>query len=98
VVAEIYKQIQTIHAQVQLYHLRTHDGKEVDLLIEMPDFYYAIEIKMTDKVTKSDAKHLVGLENILNKPIKKAFVLSNDRETKYFGENIVAMNATMFLG
>jgi len=98
VVAEIYKQIQTIHAQVQLYHLRTHDGKEVDLLIEMPDFYYAIEIKMTDKVTKSDAKHLVGLENILNKPIKKAFILSNDRETKYFGENIVAMNATMFLG
>lgn len=98
VVAEIYKQIQTIHIQVQLYHLRTHDGKEVDLLIEMPDFYYAIEIKMTDKVTKSDAKHLIGLDNILNKPIKKAFILSNDRETKYFGENIVAMNATMFLG
>lgn len=98
VVAEIYKQIQTIHIQVQLYHLRTHDGKEVDLLIEMPDFYYAIEIKMTDKVTKSDAKHLIGLDNILNKPIKKAFILSNDRETKYLGENIVAMNATMFLG
>ena len=98
VIAEIYKQIQTIHIQVQLYHLRTHDGKEVDLLIEMPDYYYAVEIKMTDKVTKSDAKHLLGLENILNKPIKKAFILSNDRETKYFGENIVALNATMFLG
>lgn len=98
VIAEIYKQIQTIHIQVQLYHLRTHDGKEVDLLIEMPDYYYAVEIKMTDKVTKSDAKHLLGLENILNKPIKKAFLLSNDRETKYFGENIVALNATMFLG
>ena len=98
VVAEIYKQIQTIHFQVQLYHLRTHDGKEVDLLIEMPDYYFAVEIKMTDNVTKSDAKHLLGLENILNKPIKKAFILSNDRETKYFDEKVVAMNVTMFLG
>lgn len=98
VIAEIYKQIQTAHLQVQLYHLRTHEGKEVDLLIEMPDYYFAIEIKMTDKVTKSDAKHLVGLDKILNKPIKKAFILSNDRETKYFSENIVAMNVTMFLG
>ncbi len=98
VIAEIYKQIQTIRAQVQLYHLRTHDGKEVDLLIEMPDYFFAFEIKMTDKVTKADAKHLTGLEDILTKPIKKAFILSNDRETKYFGENIIAMNVTMFLG
>ncbi|MCX6236474.1 MAG: AAA family ATPase [Bacteroidia bacterium] len=98
VIAEIYKQIQTIGIQAQLYHLRTHDGKEVDLLIEMPDYYFAVEIKMTDKVTKADAKHLIGLENILNKPIKMAFILSNDRETKFFDEKIVAMNVTMFLG
>ena len=98
VISEIYKQIKTIGIQAQLYHLRTHDGKEVDLLIEMPDYFFAFEIKMTDKVTKSDAKHLIGLENILNKPIKMAFILSNDRETKFFGEKIVAMNVTMFLG
>ena len=98
VIAEIYKQIQTIHFQVQLFHLRTHDGKEVDLLIEMPDCYYAFEIKMTDKVTKSDAKHLLDLEDILNKPIKKAFILSNDRETKIFEEKVFAINVTMFLG
>jgi len=98
VISEIYKQIKTIGIQAQLYHLRTHDGKEVDLLIEMPDYFFAFEIKMTDKVTRSDAKHLIGLENILNKPIKMAFILSNDRETKFFGEKIVAMNVTMFLG
>jgi predicted AAA+ superfamily ATPase len=98
VIAEIYKQIQTIGIHAQLYHLRTHDGKEVDLLIEMPDYYFAFEIKMTDKVTKADAKHLIGLDQILNKPIKMAFILSNDRETKFFDEKIVAMNVTMFLG
>lgn len=98
VIAEIYKQIQTINFQVQMYHLRTHDGKEVDLLIEMPDCYYAFEIKMADKVTKSDAKHLIGLEEILNKPLKKAFILSNDPETKILDEKIVAINVNMFLG
>lgn len=98
VIAEIYKQIRTIGVQAQLYHLRTHDGKEVDLLIEMPDYYFAFEIKMTDKVTKADAKHLIGLKDILNKPIKMAFILSNDRETIFFEEKIVAMNVTMFLG
>jgi uncharacterized protein len=98
VIAEIYKQIQTIHFQVQLFHLRTHDGKEVDLLIEMPDCYYAFEIKMADKVTRSDAKHLLDLDDILNKPIKKAFILSNDRETKIFDEKVFAINVTMFLG
>jgi predicted AAA+ superfamily ATPase len=98
VIAEIYKQIQTIHFQVQLFHLRTHDGKEVDLLIEMADCYYAFEIKMADKVTKADARHLLELDNILNKPIKKAFILSNDRETKIFEEKVFAINVTMFLG
>ena len=98
VVAEIYKQIKTINASVQLFHLRTHDGKEVDLILEMPGYYLAFEIKMTERVTKSSAKNFRGLEDILNKPLKRSYVLSNDRETKYFDEQIVALNAAMFLG
>ena len=98
VVAEIYKQIKTINASVQLFHLRTHDGKEVDLILEMPGYYLAFEIKMTERVTKSSAKNFRGLEDILNKPLKRSYVLSNDRETKYFDEQTVALNAAMFLG
>jgi uncharacterized protein len=98
VVAEIYKQIKTINAAVQLFHLRTHDGKEVDLILEMPDYYLAFEIKMTERVTKSSAKNLRGLEEILDKPLKRSYILSNDREIKYFGEKTVALNAAMFLG
>jgi len=98
VVAEIYKQIETINATVQLFHLRTYDGKEVDLIIEMPGYYLAFEIKMTERVTKSDAKNLRGLEEILDKPLKQAYILSNDRETKYFDEKTVALNVPMFLG
>lgn len=98
VVSEIYKQIMTANVEVQLSHLRTHDGKEVDLLIEMPDYYLAFEIKMAEKVTSADAKNLRGLDSVLDKPLKQAYVLSNDPETRNLGERILGVNAAMFLG
>ena len=98
VIAEIYKQMKVLQSQGKLYHLRTHDGKEVDLIIETSDYFYAIEIKKTDNVSSADAKNLKDLEKILNKPLKKAFILSNDLNTKTMGENIIAVNAAMFLG
>jgi len=98
VVAEIYKQAKNEQSLTQFSFLRTHDGKEVDLLLEFPDCYYAFEIKMASKVSSVDAKHLFGLEEILDKPVKKAFLLSNDEETKHFDDKTVAVHAAMFLG
>jgi len=98
VVAELFKQAKTIQSQASFFHLRTFDGKEVDLLIELPEGYYAFEIKMTDRVTKTDARHLKDLEKILDKPLLKAFILSNDLSTSYFDDKVVAVSAPMFLG
>lgn len=98
IISEMYKQAKNVLSQAQFSFLRTHDGKEVDLLLEFPDYYYVFEIKMAAKVSHTDAKHLFGLEEILDKPIKKAFVLSNDPETKYFESRTVAVHAAMFLG
>jgi len=98
IIAELYKQTKNEQSLAQFSFLRTHDGKEVDLLLEFPDYYYAFEIKMANKVNKVDAKHLFDLENILDKPIKKAFLLSNDEETRYFDEKTLAVHAAMFLG
>ena len=98
IIAEIYKQAKNIQLLAQFYFLRTHDGKEIDLLLEFPDYYYAFEIKMANKVNKVDARHLYGLEEIVDKPIKKAFILSNDEETQHFDDKIVALHAAMFLG
>ncbi len=98
VVAEMYKQLRAIHAEVKLFHLRTHDGREVDLILETPDYYLAFEIKTTERVTTSAAKNLRGLEEILDKPLKRSYILSNDRETKFLDEKTVAVNAAMYLG
>jgi len=98
IIAEIYKQAKNVQSLAQFSFLRTHDNKEVDLLLEFPDFYYAFEIKAANRVNRVDARHLFGLEELLDKPIKKAFLLSNDEETKHFDDKTVALHAAMFLG
>ncbi len=98
IVSEIYKQIKNNNLPARLYHLRTHDGREVDLIIEMPDHYYAVEIKMTGKINNSDTRHLRELDTILDKPLRKSFLLSLDPETRFFTGNVIAMHAAMFLG
>lgn len=98
VVAELYKQAKSINAQVSFYHLRTHDGKEVDLLIELPDGYLAFEIKLGEKVRKQDAKHLLDIETILDKPLLHGFLLSNDNKTHQLAKNVTGIHSACFLG
>lgn len=98
IVAELFKQAKSILAEASFYHLRTADGVEVDLIVEVPEGYYAFEVKMSENVTKNDAKHLKGLASILDKKIIASVVLSNDPVTKDLGDGVMAVNAAMFLG
>lgn len=98
IIGEIYKQVKNLGLPARFFHLRTHDGKEVDFLIELPDGYFAIEIKSTDRVRPGDAKHLGNLSEILDKPLLGAFVLSNDPDTKTFPHGTQAMHVALFLG
>lgn len=98
VIAELYKQAKNLQAPVSFFHLRTHDGKEVDLLVETEQGYYAFEIKMTDHVQPSDARHLVALETLLDKPVLQAYVLSNDYTTRSLADGVLAVNVNMLLG
>ena len=99
IVAEIYKQAHNLAVDVRFYHLRTQDGREVDLLVETPDGYYAFEIKYARKVLPTNGKHLRKLEEIVNdKPILGKYIISNDTQTKQFDYGITAVNAVVFLG
>ena len=95
--AEIYKQVSLLDISCRFYHLRTSDGREVDLLLELEKGYIAIEFKQTSKIAPTDARHLRNLELILDKPIIKSYVLSNDYQHKVLGENIEAFHAGHFL-
>ena len=78
VVAEIWKQSRTARLPIELHHLRTADGREVDLLLERQDGFIAIECKQTTRATPADSRHLTKLEGILDKPLLLALVVSND--------------------
>ena len=98
VVSEIIKQICSDKIDVNLFHLRTSDGREVDLLLELENGFVPIEIKQTPHVSKKDARHLLNLDSILNKPVLHSFILSMDHEIKKFGDAITAVPVVWFLG
>ncbi len=98
IVAEIFKQIKNSRLPVECYHLRTVDGREVDLLLESEDGFVPIEIKLTNKIIETDARHLRDLEEILDRPILHSFIISNDPSIKKIDSNITALPVSWFLG
>jgi len=97
IVAEIVKQIKSYNLKIQFYHLRTLDGREIDLVIETDSGFILIEIKMASKVSKTDARSL-KITDVFDKPVIHSFILSNDPEVKQFDDNITAMPVAWFLG
>lgn len=98
VCAEIYKQVQYAFPDWSLHHLRTADGREVDLLIETPRGYIALEIKMAATAAQSQTRHFRGLEGLLDKPLLGGFLLTQDKNQRYFPEtNTLALPAFIAL-
>ncbi|NOY50365.1 MAG: ATP-binding protein [Chlorobi bacterium] len=97
IVSEIYKQTKVLNLDLSFYHLRTLDGREVDLLIETEEGYIAVEIKIAETVRTADAGHLRGLNNILDKPVLQKFVISNDMNARELEDGVIAISAVQFL-
>jgi len=97
IVSEIYKQFKCLNIEASFYHLRTSDGREIDLLIETERGFIAIEIKNSSRIRSSDARHLKALDDILDKPILNRFLISNDLNTVEMGDGIFAIPAVKFL-
>ncbi len=57
VISEIIKNYNNNGVQANLYYLRTKDGNEIDLLIELNRKLHPIEIKKTAQPTKKDIRH-----------------------------------------
>ncbi|HSL85681.1 MAG TPA: hypothetical protein VK861_01960, partial [Bacteroidales bacterium] len=49
------------------------------------------------RIEKTDARHLTGLESLLDKPLILSFVLSNDDRIRHISDNVLAIPAAMFL-
>jgi predicted AAA+ superfamily ATPase len=68
-VAETIKQANLANTGAEFTHLRTTEGREVDLLLELDIGYIALEFKLAEHVVEGDARHLRDLSGILDKPL-----------------------------
>lgn len=56
VVNDILRQLPLLRGHPAVYHWRSHAGAEVDLLLEIDNVYYPIEIKCKTRPTKNDLR------------------------------------------
>lgn len=97
VVGEIYKQVRTVGLRVEVYHLRTYDGREIDLLVELDDGFVGIEVKMSRRVFASDATAFRGLQEYLDKPLLHSLILSQDVDARLVRDGVTAIPAAWAL-
>lgn len=69
----------------------------MDLLLELPDGYVAIEVKQARRAAHVDGRHLRGLNTILDKPILGGLILSQDPAVKTFDDKITGLPAAWAL-
>jgi predicted AAA+ superfamily ATPase len=97
VVPEMYKEIRTQRLPWRRYHLRTQDGREVDLLLEGEHGFIAIEIKASDRVDGPEARRLVDVEALLDRPLLGKWVVSEDADLRALKPGVLALPAAWLL-
>lgn len=88
VISEIFKQIKTAFLPISFYHLRTLDGKEVDLLLECEDGFVAVECKMAHRIVPTDFRTIKSLPSILDKPLLAGLVVCQEDSVRRWDGDI----------
>lgn len=88
VVQDLLKQIETMSTKPAVYHWRSHSGAELDLLFEINNRFYPIEIKCKSQITSSDMSGIKAFRETYPKldiapaliiaPIKQILPLAKD--------------------
>lgn len=83
VVMEIQKQMTWSQQSCRMYHYRTHNGQEVDIILEAPDSrIVAIEIKLANSVGPKAFSGMIDLEQELGNNFHRGILF-------YLGDTIV---------
>lgn len=89
VVTEVVKQLGWSEVDAVAHHYRTHDGIEVDLVLEAPDGrVVAIEVKAAPGITSGATRGLVHLRDRLGDRFVAGLVLNSGQETQGVGDRL----------
>lgn len=96
VASELLKIISIKNPDVSLFHFRTTDNKEVDFILEKTDnTIVGIEVKKSEKVTVSDFKGLIVLQDLVKDDFVTGVVLYKGKDIIPFGKNLWAIPLSM---
>jgi len=95
VFSELLKAVNYSERPTNLFFFRLLDGKEIDFIIERGNSIIAIEVKLSQTVTKEDFKNITYLKkNISN--MKYGYVLYMGDRILPFGKNLFALPISIF--
>ena len=90
--SELQKQLAMRPLSGKLFHFRTHDGKEVDFIIERGDgTILGIEVKSKTSLTSKDFAHLFFLKEQIKERFVRGIVFYLGQEIVPFGNGMVGM-------
>lgn len=93
---ELQKHLSYLQKSSQIFHYRTNDKKEIDFIIEIDDEILAIEIKQSSSVKKDDFKHIIDLQNKIDKKCLGIVFYNGDMVVE-FSDDLVAIPFGVFL-
>lgn len=96
VFCELKKHLSYLQKSSQMFHYRTNDKKEIDFIIEVNNEILAIEIKQSSSVKKDDFKHIIDLQNKIDKKCLGIVFYNGDMVVE-FNDDLVAIPFGFFL-
>ena len=96
VFCELQKHLSYLQKSSQMFHYRTNDKKEIDFIIEIDNEILAIEIKQSSSVKKDDFKHIIDLQNKIDKKCLGIVFYNGDMVVE-FSDDLVAIPFGVFL-
>ena len=91
VVNNILTQLPLLRGKPAVYHWRTHSGAEVDLLIEMDNIYYPIEIKCKTRPSRADISGKALRETYPNLNFAPALIICAVNQIQDLGNDCYAV-------
>ncbi len=89
---EIRKQLSWLDTSISLYHYRTHQGKEIDLILEnKQQEIIAIEIKASQTVTFSMSKNFAQIKADTGNKFKMGLIIYAGNSIEVLGDGIYAI-------
>ncbi len=98
-VAEVLKQVSWMESPAQCGHWRTHDGDEVDLVLERDDgAIAAIEVKVGERIREPQFRSLRKLRDTLGDRFLGGVVLHLGRHAFTYDDRLHALPADRLWG